>query len=227
MTTAATIISDALIEIGAQGAADTTPAEDRAFCLRKLNQIAQRWSNSPLAVPVLTEISVPMTGAQSYTIGPTGVVVAARPIKAMSATAIDSSGFESIVMLYARKDWDAIWNKNANGGPPDVAWYQPSTPNGVLYVYPKTTGYTIKLDCLALLASFPSAATAIDLPEGYETALTLTLADDIAAAFGKQTTQDTRRRCAAAMAAIKATNTELSYLNTGMGEQEYHIERGY
>lgn len=227
MTTAATIIADALIEIGAQGASDTTPAEDQALCLRKLNQIAQRWSNSRLAVPVLTEISIPMTGAQTYTIGPTGVVVAARPIKAISATAIDANGLEYPVSLYARRDWDAIGQKAVLGGPPDVAWYQPSTPNGVLHVYPLSTAYTIRLDCLTLLASFPSAATTLVLPEGYESALTLTLADDVAAAFGKQTTADTRRRCAAAMAAIKATNTEAVYLDVGMRGQEYQIERGY
>jgi hypothetical protein len=227
MTTAATIIADALIEIGAQGAADTTPAEDQALCLRKLNQIMQRWSNSRLAVPVLTEISVPMTGAQSYTIGPSGVVVAARPIKAMSATAIDGSGLEYPVTLYARRDWDTIVEKSASGGPPDIAWYQPSSPNGVLYVYPLSTAYTVKLDCLTLLASFPNASANVTLPEGYETAITLTLADDIATAFDKQSSPDTRRRCAAAMAAIKATNTEPLYLDVGMQGQEYQIERGY
>jgi hypothetical protein len=227
MTTAATIIADALIEIGVQGASDTTPAEDQALCLRKLNQIAQRWSNSRLAVPALTEIGIPMTGAASYSIGPTGAIVAARPIKAISATAIDVNGLEYPVSLYSRRDWDAIGQKNVTGGPPDVAWYQPSTPNGVLYVYPLSTDYTLKLDCLTLLSSFPSASTTVSLPEGYETALTLTLADDVAAAFGKQTTADTRRRCAAAMAAIKATNTEPLYLSVDGGGQDYEIERGY
>lgn len=227
MTTAANIIADALIEIGVQGAADTTSAEDQSLCLRKLNQIMQRWSNSRLAVPVLTEISVPMTGAQTYTIGPSGVVVAARPIKAMSATAIDANGLEYPVSLYSRRDWDAIGLKNVTGGPPDIAWYQPSTPNGVLHVYPLSTAYTLKLDCMTLLASFPSASTTVVLPEGYESALTLNLADDIAAAFGKQTTADTRRRCAAAMAAIKATNTEPLYLDLGMRGQDFEIDRGY
>lgn len=227
MTTAATIIADALIEIGVQGAADTTPAEDQSLCLRKLNQIMQRWSNSRLAVPVLTEISVPMTGVQTYTIGPSGAVVAARPIKAMSATAIDANGLEYPVSLYSRKDWDAIGQKNVSGGPPDVAWYQPSSPNGVLHVYPLTSAYTLKLDCLTLLASFSSVSAEVTLPEGYESALTLTLADDVAASFGKQATADTRRRCAAAMAAIKATNTEPLYLDVGMRGLDFEIGRGY
>ena len=227
MTTASIIVSDALAEIGAIGAGETPSAEDAAFCLRKLNQILQRWSNSRLAVPTLTEVSVPLTGLQSYTIGPTGAIVSPRPIRAVSATAVEPSGIEYPVSLYARRDWDAIGFKDVDGGPPSVAWYQPTLVNGVVYVYPKATGYTLKLDCLCLLASFATLSAEVALPEGYDTALTLTLADDIASAFGAQTKPDTRRRCAAAMTAIKSANLEPLYLDVGQAGDEFMIERGY
>lgn len=227
MTTAANIISDALAEIGVIGASETPSAEDQSFCLRKLNQVLQRWSNSRLAFPTLTEITLVLNGAQAYTIGPTGGTVAARPISVRAASVVDSNGIEYLLQLIPRDEWDAIAQKDVSGGPPTFLWYEATPTNGTVRVYPKASGYTLRLDCQVLLASFTSASSVLTLPEGYESALTLTLADDIAAAFGKQTSADTRRRCAAAMSAIKTTNTEPAYLSVDLGSERFSIERGY
>jgi hypothetical protein len=226
MATAADIIFDALAENGVVGASDTVPAEDAAFCLRKLNQAVQRWSNARLMLPTLTEISVTLTGLQSYTIGPTGTTVAARPLKVVGATATDINGVSYPVKVWTRPEWDSIAVKDVTGGPPTVVWYDATNTNGRIYVYPKSDGYTLSLDCYTLLTSF-EMSTSVTLPEGYETALMLTLADDIASAYGKQSKPDTRRRLAAAMSLIKATNAEPLYLSGGIGGEEFMIERGY
>lgn len=228
MTTALDLITDALQEIGIVGAGQAVAAEDAAHGLRKLNQLLQRWVNQRLTFPTLTEISVPLTGAASYTIGPSGVVVASRPVVVNSATATDSAGTEYAVNILPRELWDAIAVKDVDGGPPCDIWYDAQPTNGRVYVFPKSSGYTLKLDCQVLLYSFATTATSVTLPEGYETAIGLQLADDLAPSYGKQLSPDSRRRAAAAMKQIKRSNTEPLLLSIdAMSSGEFMIERGY
>ena len=228
MTTAIELITDALTEIGVAGAGQSIAPEDAALGLRKLNQRIQLWANARLTLPVLTTISVPLTGAASYTIGPSGAVVAARPVKINSATAVDAGGTEYGVNVLPRELWDSITVKAVDGGPPCDVWWDAQPTNGRIYVYPRSTGYTLKLACQTLLTSFATTATAVTLPDGYETALSLTLADDLAASYGKQVSPDTRRRCAGAMRAIKRTNAEPLLLSIeAQSSGDYQIERGY
>lgn len=226
--TALDIINDALMEIGVLGVGRTASADDAAFSLRKLNQIIQRWSNQRLTFPVLQEYSITLTGAASYTLGPGGSPVTLRPIKIVRATAVDSGGLEYDVRVLTQAQWDGIGDKSTTGGPPDAIWYQASVTNGVVYVYPKATGYTLKLDAQGLLTGVYSLTTALTFPEGYESALMLTLADDIGAAFGKPTGADIRRRQAAAVALIKRTNHEPLLVSDAIfAGSDSDIERGY
>ena len=227
MSIALDIITDALQEIGVVDAGGTVPPEDAAFCLKRLNQILQTWANTPLALPALTKISVPMTAAQTYTIGPTGGVVASRPVKVVSAVLRDSAGQDSPVDILNAAEWNAIYAKTSSG-PTTAVWYQATVTDGTLHVYPQSAGYTLILDCQTLLTSFASTATAVTLPEGYEAALMLTLVDSIAGAYRQPVTADQRRRLTGAMSAVKRTNTEPLYVCIeGAGGDDYEIERGY
>lgn len=229
MTTSLQIITDALAEIGVVGAADAVQPEDASFCLRKLNQILQRWANMRLMLPALVEVSVPMTGAATYTIGPTGVVVATRPVKVSSARAVDGAGTEYPVSVLGQELWDSIAVKNVTGGPVSMVWYESTPTDGTLHVYPKPDStYTLKLRCLSLLETL-TIAEVLTLPDGYETALTLTLADDIAGAYGRQSTPDLRRRATAAVRTVKRSNAEPLILGLDaslIGQQSFEIERG-
>lgn len=227
MTTAAQIIDDALQEIGVLGAGQTAPAEDATLCLRKLNQILQSWSTGRLYVPYLAQVTVTLSGLASYTIGPAGAVVAARPIRVESASARDASGYDYDVSVKTREEYDGIAIKGTTGGPPECVFYDKTLTNGTLYVYPKGSGYTLTLDCLSLLTSFASVSTTLTLPEGYERALYLTLADESAAAFGRTVSPDTRRRQAGAIKAIKRINAEPMLLDIDTGGELFQIERGY
>jgi hypothetical protein len=225
MSTALDIITDALQEIGVVDAGGTVAPEDAAFCLKRLNQILQTWANSRLTFPVLTKISVPMTTAMTYAIGPTGG--ATRPVKVVSAVLRDSDGQDSPVDILNAAEWSAIYQKTS-GGPTTAVWYQATNTDGTLNVYPQSAGYTLILDAQTLLTSFASTATAVTLPEGYETALMLALVDSIAGAYRQPVSADQRRRLAGAMSAVKRTNTEPLYLCIeGAGGDDYEIERGY
>ena len=228
MTTAIELITDALAELGVIAAGQSVQPEDAALGLRRLNQLMQRWTNARLTFPVLTTISVPLNGAASYAIGPTGDVVTVRPVKIISATAVDAGGTEYGVNVIPRELWDSITVKAADGGPPCDVWWSAQPTNGRIYVYPRSTGYTLKLACQTLLNSFAGVSTNAVLPEGYESAIYLNLADDLAASYGKQLSADSRRRAAGAMRAIKRTNAEPVLLSIeAKSSGDYQIERGY
>lgn len=227
MSTARDIVTDALIELGVVAAGQAAESEDAALGLRKLNQLMQTWTNARLTFPTLVEISVPLDGSASYTIGPTGDVVAARPVKVLSATAT-LADVEYHVNVQTREVWDSITVKDVDGGPPCDVWYDAQSTNGRIYVYPQSTGYTLVLTCQTLLTSFANLSTTVTLPEGYETAMYLNLADRLAPAYGRQLSPDSRRMAAGAMRAVKRTNTEPMLLTTGLESgSEYRIERGY
>jgi hypothetical protein len=228
MTTALELVTDAAVEIGVVATGQTLSAGDSALMLRKLNQRLGTWSNARLMTPTLAEVSVTLNGAQSYTIGPSGAdVTATRPLKVERASATDAGGIEYPVRVLTREEWDAIAFKNVSGGPPDCVWYDAQNTTGRVYVYPKSTGYTLKLDCLSRLATFATLATTCALPDGYENAIVLTLAEDCAGSFSRPITPDLARRARGARAAIKRTNTETLLLEIDPAAEPYQIERGF
>lgn len=225
MTTALTLITDALLEIGAHDAGQAVPAEDAALSLRLLNRIMGRWSNSPAMFPVIPEQSVTMTGAASYVIGPSTSLV--RPLRVDRATFILGE-VECPVNVLNRAEWDRIAVKDVDGGPVSDVWYEASNTNGRVYVHPKAPSGTLKIEGATKVATFAGLSTEVDLPEGYESAIVLTLALDLAGPFRVQPPADLRQRAAGAVRAIKRMNTEALLVSVGLvGSQEFEIQRGY
>ena len=230
MTTALELITDALFEIGVQDIGQAVSADDSSMGLRYLNRLLQRWSNSPGMYPVVPEVSVPLTGAASYTIGPSGAdVTSTRMLRVDRATCIDAAGFESSVNVLAREQWDDIATKDVSGGPVSDVWYNAAVTTGTIYVYPKApSGYTLKLEGSTLLASFSGLSTVVTLPAGYESAIVPSLAIDLAPAYQVPVSSDLRMKAAGAVRALKRMNAESLMLTISLaGGQDYRIERGY
>lgn len=230
MTTALTLITDAMAQANLTETGQALPAEEAQTGLRALNRLMGKWSQMRLLIPALTQYTVTLTGAGSYTIGPTGDVVGLRPIKVLGVTATDAAGTDYPVHIRTQEQWDAIAVKAVDGGPPSEVWYQPLTGNGKLWVYPRSSGYTLQLDAQALVASFAGLSTDLTLPEGYEAAIIPSLADELCSTYGVQTPGDVLRRAAGAVRALKRTNSEPIRANhdlAGIGRNSYIIERGY
>ena len=226
-TTALDLISDALAEIGVLGAGQTAAPEDAAIGLRYLNRLVQRWSNSPLQVPVVTQVDVPLTGAQTYTIGPSGAdVTADRPLTVVAARAVDSGDLRHPLDVLARNEWGMIANRG-DGGAPGFVYYERAMPNGILHVYPTGSGYTVELDCLSIIERY-ELATVVSLPDGYESALVLSLAEDLCGPFGKRGEMELRGRAKGARAVVKRTNAEpLMQEQPLRAHTDFEIERGW
>lgn len=228
MSTALDLITDALLEIGAAESGQSLPAEEGAIGLRYLNRILQRWTNAPAMFAVMPEVSITLTGAASYTVGPTGVAVAARPIRIDRASYVDAAGLETPVTVLNRAQWDEIAAKSVSSTIVSDVWYDATQTDGVVHVYPKGSTGTLKVQGASLLTSFVSLATAVTLPDGYESAIVASLAIDLAPAFQVPVSQDLRIKAAGAVRAIKRMNAETLLLTTGLdGGQRYQIDRGY
>lgn len=227
MTTALDIITDALLEIGAHDLGQSVPAEDSEMALRRLNRMIQTWSLSPALYAVLPEVTITTTGAQSYTIGPTGDVVATRPVRVDRVTCVDSGGIETEVSVLNRESWDAIAIKNTTGNPVSECWYDATATNGRLWVFPKSTGDTLKVEGVSLITSFALVSTEVTLPVGYEQALALNLAIELAGPYRQPVTPDLRARAAGALRAVKRSNTEPLLMNVMETGRQSYIERGY
>lgn len=206
MTTAGSIIADALTEIGilADGEAPTGDMIDQG--LRRLNRILYTQSLfkdfSFTSSPQLTNV---LAGQTSFDIGPSGDLVADRPIKIDSAIAtLDGLDYE--VRIITMDEYDAIPLKTATGSIPDVIAYDGFYPDGNLYLYPVSTGGTIKLRVTSLVQRFANSSDVLQMPEGYEDALMLALAVRSCPSYNRPVSKETAIAAQNAMRVLKRTN---------------------
>ena len=226
MTTALQLIEDALREIGIKDDANALSAEESAHGLRVLNRLLGRWSQRRLLLPVLSDVSIPLDGSASYTIGPTGDVVATRPIRVEMARHV-LNGLEYPVRVLNQQEWNAISDKALTGEPVCDVWYEATPTNGTLHLHAIASTGTLKINSRALLLSVTSLTQVLTLPEGYEDALVPALADACASSYQIQTSGDVLRRAAAGMRAIQNANAEPLYLDVGLTGEDFQIGRGY
>lgn len=204
-TTAEVIITDALKEIQVLGDGTAIDSVQLADGLRMLNRLMDVLSNKRDFAYIRTDVSRALTGEASFTIGPTGTTVAARPIKIDSAYVV-LSGSTYPVEILDNERWDRILYKAITGGNTAALYYYGSYPDGVVYVYPLATGCTLHLRTVVSVKQFAATTTQIDMPQGYEDYLMLGLAIRAAPSYGAKVSDDTRRAYRAAKALVTRTN---------------------
>jgi len=179
MATAQTIVYDALKEIGVLGEDETPSASMADDALRALNRLMELWSNDQAFAYVANTVSRAMTTAPSFTIGPTGDVIADRPIDIETAT-VDLNGITYPVKVISNIEYDSITYKGAFGSYPTYIYYAGTMPNGTVYTWPLASNCTLNMRVLNIVNSFATLATTLLMPPGYEEALIKNLAVNIA-----------------------------------------------
>jgi hypothetical protein len=213
------LLTDAMMEINALAAGEPMTAEDAAFCLRKLNHILDEWSARRLYVPnVNFQLYTLTPNLQPHTIGPTGTfVVASRPVRIDSASLVLNTTNPATDMPIRIRDDDWWANqrvKSQKSSTPTDLYYSPDMPNGSCYLWPiPSAANGLRLQTWSIIGKFASTAVVLNLPPGYQQALTLTLAEAICEPFKQEPGSMLTTNAVRARRTIAANNDESSRIS--------------
>jgi hypothetical protein len=230
-TTGRLIVTGALIELEIIGAGEVPDPNDAALVLSLLNRMVGQWNTRRRYIWERTIFSQAwVTSKAAYTIGPSAAdfAVTHRPPKIEWANLVrvapdpdTRTPLEVIEVL----DWAEITVPNETAEEPSRIYYSPGVLNGTIrpWPYPSNTAAALanKLELFlwTLLSRFATLDTSVDLPDGYEDALVLSLAEKSARSFGRAVTADLMMDARAARANIQSVNNtppKLSTIDSGM-----------
>jgi len=185
-----TIIKAALRKLLVIPSGGTPTTAQYADGLEVLNDLVNSWSAQRDLIYEDTKetLTIP-SGTQIITIGPTGDLVTARPLKITVATLRDQN-IDYVLKLISEKEYQGFSQKN-NKSRPYRLYYRNTWPNGTIYFeYVTDQSYSLILTSMKQLSTFPDGTTDVALPDHYERALktnlTIELADEMGA--GKRVT---------------------------------------
>lgn len=140
---------------------------------------------------------------------PTFALPTSRPTSIESAAIILNSTPDKVTLpLNIRGDdwWAGNQVKTLVSSLPTDLYYSQDWPNGSLFLWPiPNIAYGLELETRFLLSNI-TLDSVFSLPEGYEEAVTVTVAEGICTPFGKPVPADLPSRAMRARAAIQANN---------------------
>jgi hypothetical protein len=212
--TALDIIKRSMRLLGVYSIGETPSSEECADSLRALNAMLDSWSTENLLIYAKTLDAIPLTANNgTYTIGPSGSTVSARPIEVSNASYIDFQGVSYPLRIDTLKDYNNIPVKALVAGIPTELCALPSVPNATLQLWPvPSASMTLNLWSGKVLQSFSSLTDVVNLPPGYERALGYCLAEEMGPEFDVQVSADILKKAAQARKNIKRINAEVPRL---------------
>lgn len=216
MATGSEIFTNALYEIGVYAAAETPSAEDLEFVRTKFNRLIGRWNTQKRYVFYTGHAQYTFGASQQvYTIGPSGAdFTAPRPLKIVQANLVLTAVTPYVFIPLQILDQAQYANLGVPGLTstiPICLYYEPTNPNGSLYPWPYPTTTTNQLDLWTWnrlnSIAFADVTVEYDLPDGYEDALTLSLAETLCAPFGVDPPATLAMQASKARQAIQSLNT--------------------
>jgi hypothetical protein len=225
------VITNALTGLNVYAAGEPIKAADSTLALFWLNTILDDWSLDPQASYVEPFTVVASTGVNPQTIGPSGTwVLPVRPAKIVGV-AVSVGGIYQNIDVTDDPQWWAQQTAVLTGTPWG-AYYQASEPNGSLYFNSLPAAATnIRLQLRVAFARVALTDVPV-LPQGYETALTLTLMEAIAEPLHATVSASLEKRAGKARALIFSKNLRVRSLSArglglpGMGEGRWNYLTG-
>lgn len=185
--TAREAVKKALKEIGKLAVGEDVQAELETDCFDKLVDLMNSWTG--LMVPSYTWDSFSLVVDQaSYTIGGSGSpdVSDTRPEKIEAAFIRDSGNGDHHVDMIDEEAYRRIYDKTSSGRP-EKAWYNPTVPNGTLYVYYVPTSVETFFYSHRKPITVPSGlGTTLSVSAQYEKPLIMNLALDLCPMLGRE-----------------------------------------
>lgn len=207
------LITDALMELNVMDGGAVLSAANATFCLGRLNQLFDSWNAQLEAVYADKTLAFTfIANQQDYTIGPSGADFTSpttRPVTIEGATVILTGTSPEARFPLNLRDYQWWMNlpvQNVSTSYPTDVFYEPEWPNGVLHFWPKpTTTYGLEIVTRVTLADL-TINDSYNMPPGYQQAGMLTLAENVASAYGRPVTALTATKAREARARIFANN---------------------
>jgi hypothetical protein len=217
VATAADLIRRSLKLLGVMAAGESLRAEDSADGLTELNLLLETWANERLLVygTRLTELLTSPNFPVSIGIDGTGDadIDTDRPLRidAISYKENVSGSNEVPVRIITDAEFQSIPDKLARGTPRTV-WIEQSYPFLGLWLHPTpSSAFRLVLYSWSRISEL-AASDEVSLPEGYENAIGLSLALQMAPMYGVEPSGMLVRNAETAMAAIQRTNVQPSVM---------------
>ena len=186
MATCQTICTNALLESRVmRQAGQTPPPEQLSYAMERANRILGMWSTGDWFIyTTRIDLYTLSPSRLSYSIGPTGNFVAARPMRIINANLVlvNTPQLTRIPLaLWDDDQWSAVQARVLYSGIPVGLYNDGSAPNSNLYLWPAPTSPNqLELFTPQQMPTFAALADEFVAPPGYEESLTLTLAEGLA-----------------------------------------------
>ena len=197
MTTAGDLINGSLRLLGVLAEGETPSAETSQDALVAMNQMIQSWNTERLAVFSTQDQVVTWPPGQRFrTLGPTGDIVANRPVAIDDSTYFKdpATGISYGLKLINQQQYNGIAVKTVTSTYPQVLWVNMTYPDIEMYVYPVPTKvlefHVVSVDELTQPVNL---ATDLAFPPGYLRCFRYNLACELAPEFGTEPSRQVQR----------------------------------
>lgn len=214
------LITDALSEIRYARAGDVLAPDDMAFGLRALNRLIDGWNADKTQIWTANFSDFTLTPNHNpHTIGPAAdFVVTKRPVEIENAEL--NLGSDTFVPLDLLDDYQYanLSVPNLSASLPTAIYYSPNyvpqVEQGACYFWPISSQALVVRLWMRIVLGSVLETDEVSLPQGYEDALMLTLAERLAAPFGQVLAQTTVRKATEARQKIRVNNSTLTRLTS-------------
>lgn len=214
MSTIGDSITAAFTEIRSARAGDVISAEKMAWGLYVLNRLLDSWNADHRKLFTTQFVDYTLTPSLSpHTIGPSGTFnVTVRPVRVLAAQLSLGGSPELFTKIDVHEDdawYKALAIPDLSTAIPTDVFYDPGWPLGSLYFWPvPSVAKGVRLWTSTLLTAVVQTDT-FSLPPGYQAALDLTLAEELASSLGQTVAQSTATRARDARAVVFGNNDEI------------------
>lgn len=217
MPTARDIISRAHRLLGLVKPGDAMDEATYQDDLVSLNAMLDAWNTRRVMILSVADVSQSVSGLP-ITIGPSGTINVARPVRLEDGAFIRLSGVDYGIKWIDRVAYEGIGYKSQAGTLAAYGYYEPSSPLGKIYLWPyPSTAVELHLQVQVQLTEFADMTTDYALAPGYRQAIEYSLAEELAPGRAKLDPL-IMRKGANARRLIARTNVEIpqqSFLPSG------------
>lgn len=213
------IIRLALKTAGMLGVGQTPSSEMSNDAFTQLNMMLGQWAQKRWLVYHLINVTKTMTGASSYTVGPTGDFnLSARPAVIEAAFVSQNYGTPQQIdtpleILNSREDYNRIAMKALTSFPYYI-YYDNAFPLGTLYPWPVPNAslYSLTITVKMPLPAYVGLTDDLNLPAEYQEALMYNLAARMRPLYQLGPDPSIVALAKSALATIRAANTQIPKL---------------